>query len=270
MCLNVWKRSCEMCSFKKKNQAKNVLFSFHLHEDKTPITCKYGSHISGVTPPCGTGVFCVLFSYCLAVEHPWHGSVGIRSSCEAPARTGLCVIWHAVKDPTAPHSNCVPVGPSEPRSSLHRSATGARPRAGLREPGGARSVGSLWQAAHSPRFDIQQHPYTLTCLHTLSRERGRERERSACVPVVLLSAFNPYRFSREMQRKTTVLELLATRVSPHFFKIRFSAVDVSVSGRLCIPSVPGSFLFRLFICAYFSFAPHHHRFTFICVIYGLI
>lgn len=43
-------------------------------------------------------------------KRPWHGSVGRRCSCRATERTGLCVIWHTVKDRRNLHSNCVPVG----------------------------------------------------------------------------------------------------------------------------------------------------------------
>lgn len=125
---------------------------------------------------------------------------------------------------------------------------------------GARSVGSRWQAAHSPRFDIQQHPYTLTCLHTLSREGGRERERDICrcVSVVLLWAFNLHRFSIEMQRKTTVLELLTKRVSPLFFKSVFQLLIFLSVADCVIHLFLAAFLSRLFICTYFSFALHHH------------
>lgn len=43
----------------------------------------------------------------------WHGSKSRRCSSKATERTGLTVIWHAMKDPRNLHSNCVPVGWAE-------------------------------------------------------------------------------------------------------------------------------------------------------------
>lgn len=131
----------------------------------------------------------MLFSAsCLAVKCPGHGSVGRRCSCEASARTGLCVIRHAVKDPIDLHSNCVPVGPPEPRLSLHRSATGSHPSAGLREPEGGPVSG--FAVAGCPPSPPPRH--TAASMHTdmfIHTQRQRERGRAppACFSALTAS-----------------------------------------------------------------------------------
>lgn len=149
---------------------------------------KYGSQILiRCYPLCEKSIFRVLFSAsCLAVKCPGHGSVGRRCSCEAPVRTGLCVIRHAVEDPIDLHSNCVPVGPFEPRLSLHRSATGSHPRAGLREPEGGPVSG--FAVAGCP---LSPPPLnTAASIHTdmfIHIRRQKERERA---PPVCFGAFD--------------------------------------------------------------------------------
>lgn len=148
----------------------------------------------------------MLFSAaCLAVKCPGHGNVVRRCFCKAPVRKGLCVIWHAVKDPIDLHSNCVPVGPPEPRLSLHRSATGSHPRSGLREPEGGGAV-SGFAVAGCPLSPPSRH--TAASIHTDMFIR-RERE------IQCLDS------ESSLKCRATVRELVTKKVLPKistFFK----------------------------------------------------
>ena len=117
---------------------------------------------------------------CIEMPRAWQR--GQEMLLQAPVKTGLYVIRHAVKDPADLRSNCAPVGPSEPRLSLHRSATGSHPRAGLRKPEGG--PGSGFAMAGCPlRPPSSLYSSIHTHWHVYTRSE-RKRERSVCVSVL--------------------------------------------------------------------------------------
>lgn len=210
------------------------------------------SHVNPVSHPVclfkkKKSIFRVLYSAsCLAAKCPGHGSMGRRCSCEAPVRTGLCVIRHAVKDPIDLHSNCVPVGPSEPRLSLHRSATGSHPRAGLREPEGGPVSG--FAVAGCPLSPSSTYSSIHTHWHVYTHsERERERDPSVCFSA-LTSA---HKCSIKIRSDSEGIEKVLPKISI-LFLTSFSNADVSVSGSLFNPSVPGC-ISILCVCMYFLF-----------------
>lgn len=195
---------------------------------------------------------CDFSASCLAVKCPGHGSVGRRCSCEAPVRTGLCVIRHAVKDPIDLHSNCVPVGPSEARWSLHRSATGSHPRAGLREPEGGPGhrvrCGRLPTPTPSSTYSsIYTHWHVYTHSETESA-----RELRLCVWQWVLHL---HRCFIEMQSDGEgISNKEGFSKNIYFFKPFFSAADISVDDSLFNPSVPGCISIIRF-CSYLRQPP---------------
>lgn len=154
-----------------------------------------------------------------------------------------------MKDPIDLHSNCVPVGPSEPRWSLHRSATGSRPRAGLREPEGGPVSG--FAVAGCPLSPAARH--IAASIHTdMFIHTRRQKERESAPPVFQCFDTESHICTDvSLTCRATVRELVTKKVLPKtsiffFFKPVFQPL-VFLSVAACLVHLfLAAFLFFLF------------------------